>query len=309
MCPVNASAPVIRARDVRRTFGRTVALDGATCEISAGVTGLLGPNGAGKTTLIGLVLGLHPPDGGSLEVLGMPVREAGPRVRQRIGYSPEHDAMPPDVRAQDLVRHIAELHGLRRRDAIERASSTLALVGLGEERFRPIGTLSTGQRQRVKIAQAIAHDPDLVLLDEPTDGLDPLQRDEMLALIRRVGHELGLDVIISSHLLDEVQRVCDAVVVLREGRVTATRRLAERRPGEEVLVEVDGDADALADRLRERGVGVGRGSTPATLVVGGGDEALDVLRDVLAETGVGLRRLQPRATSLADLLAGTAADG
>lgn len=309
MRPVNASAPVIRARDVRRTFGRTVALDGATCEISAGVTGLLGPNGAGKTTLIGLVLGLHPPQGGSLEVLGMPVREAGPRVRQRIGYSPEHDAMPPDVRAQDLVRHIAELHGLRHRDAIERASSTLALVGLGEERFRPIGTLSTGQRQRVKIAQAIAHDPDLVLLDEPTDGLDPLQRDEMLALIRRVGHELGLDVVISSHLLDEVQRVCDAVVVLREGRVTATRRLAERSPGDEVLVEVDGDADALADRLRERGVGVGRGSTPATLVVGGVDEALDVLRDVLAETGIGLRRLQPRATSLADLLAGTAADG
>src|SRR5438270_431682 len=212
---------VVRGTVVMKRWGATTALSGATFTIERGVTGLLGANGAGKTTLLGLVLGLTRPDGGTLEVLGLDPTTAGPRVRERIGYAPEHDALPPDVKAHDLVRHLAEIHGLPHREATSRASDALWHVGLGEERFRPIGTMSTGQRQRVKLAAAFAHDPALLLLDEPTNGLDPVQRESMLDLIRRIGREFGIDVVLSSHLLEEVERVCDGVVILSGGRAVA----------------------------------------------------------------------------------------
>src|SRR5439155_4200494 len=175
---------------------------------------------------------------------------AGADVRARIGYSPEHNAMPPDVAAHDLVRHLAEVHGLPHRAAMNRASDALYEVGLGEERFRPVGTMSTGQRQRVKLAQASVHDPSLVLLDEPTDGLDPMQREQMLALIRKIGHEFGLDVVLSSHLLHEVEQVCDAVVILDEGKTVESGTLSDLRTAttteQELLVEVDGGPSAAA---------------------------------------------------------------
>ena len=217
---------VVEGTGVTRRFGSVTALDGASFRIGPGITGLLGANGAGKTTLLGLLLGLHRPDEGRLRVLDLDPFTAGPEVRSRMGYSPEHHLLPPDTRAHDLVRHLAEIHGLPKRAATARASDALWQVGLGEERYRPIGTMSTGQRQRVKLAQAIAHDPALVLLDEPTDGLDPVQRDEMLSLIRRVGTEFGIHVVISSHLLDEVERTCDSAVILRSGTVVASGPLA-----------------------------------------------------------------------------------
>ena len=205
---------VIRADGVVKHWGSTLALAGATATIGPGVTGLLGANGAGKTSLLGMILGLHRPDAGRVEVFGLDPSTAGPEVRARVGYSPEHHLLPPDVKAVDFVRHVAEIHGLPRREATTRASDALWQVGLGEERTRPMGTMSTGQRQRVKLAQALAHDPMLVLLDEPTDGLDPVQRDAMLELIHRVGHEFGITVLLSSHLLEEVERICDAAVIL-----------------------------------------------------------------------------------------------
>ena len=192
-----SGAPIIEAQGVVKQYGTKTVLDGATFSVTHGITGLLGANGAGKTTLIGMTLGLHRPTKGTLKVLGLDPNRAGPDVRSRIGYSPEHHTLPGDVHAHDLVRHIAEIHGLPRREATYRASDALWQVGLGEERFRPISTMSTGQRQRVKLAQAIAHDPGLVLLDEPTDGLDPVQRDDMLALIRRIGSEYGIDIVLS----------------------------------------------------------------------------------------------------------------
>jgi ABC-2 type transport system ATP-binding protein len=249
------------------------------------------------------MLGMHRPDGGKLEVLGRDPWALGPEVRARVGYAPEHDALPEDVRAHDCVRHFAEVHGLPRREAQTRASDALWEVGLGEERFRAVGTMSTGQRQRVKLALAIAHDPEVVLLDEPTNGLDPVQRDQMLALIRRVGHDLGLDVILSSHLLDEVERVSDSVVIIDEGRTVRSGRLDDLRgvDAAELLVELAGDeGPALVDALSERGVAA---AVDGALVVVAleGDVVYDVVRDAVADLGLSVRRLQRRTASLEDV--------
>jgi ABC-2 type transport system ATP-binding protein len=324
--PHGAGGPVVVATGLVKRWGATTALDGATFTVGRGVTGLLGSNGAGKTTLLGMVLGLHRPDEGSLEVLGLDPTTAGPAIRARLGYSPEHHTLPPDTRAHDLVRHIAEVHGLPHRAATSRASDALWQVGLGEERFRPIGTMSTGQRQRIKLAQAIAHDPALVLLDEPTDGLDPVQRDDMLALIRRIATEYGIDVLLSSHLLEEVERICDAAVILGGGAVVAAGPIRDlTRGGEGVTVEVDGDAEALATWLRARGVAVAaEGSRlvvtlPAADAAADADDAAvgaglpagavladlpdlhDLVRDGLVATGLGVRRLSDRVISLEDV--------
>jgi ABC-2 type transport system ATP-binding protein len=289
----------IEATDVAKRFGATNALVGLSCTIGRGVTGLLGANGAGKTTFISLVLGLYRRDGGSLHVLGHDPSNAGPEIRARIGYAPEHHNLPPDVAAADLVRHLAQLHGLARRAATERASDALWQVGLGEERFRPIGTMSTGQRQRVKLAAAIAHDPSLVLLDEPTDGLDPVQRDDMLALIRRIGTEFGIDIVLSSHLLEEVERICDAVVMIADGvtvRQARQHEFSSAMAG--ILVVVDERHDELAAALTGRGCTVERDGDH--LVVDGPD-ATTHIRDAVAELQLALRRMTPRRLTLEDL--------
>ena len=299
---------VVTVDAVTKRWGHLLALDDVTVAVPPGVTGLLGANGAGKTTLLGLVLGFHRPDAGTVKVLGRDPSTVGPEVRARVGYAPEHDALPPDVRAQDLVRHVAELHGIPRRHAVLRASEALGFVGLGEERFRDVGTLSGGQKQRVKVAQAIAHDPQLVLLDEPTNGLDPLQREEMLALLRRIGTELGIHVIISSHLMTEVERVCDAVVVLDAGRLAGAGSMAGvRTVGAGVVVEVDREAQALAALLVEHGM-TARVVAPRTLDVEvaaddatATDRILATVRDNVATLGCGLRRMQPRTASLEEV--------
>jgi ABC-2 type transport system ATP-binding protein len=239
-----------------------------------------------------------------LEVLGRDPWTAGPHVRALIGYAPEHNALPPDVSAQDLVRHLGEVHGLPYRDATARASDALYEVGLGEERFRPVGTMSTGQRQRVKLAQAIVHDPALVLLDEPTDGLDPMQRDEMLNLIHRIGGELGLNVVLSSHLLHEVERVCDSVVILERGHTVGGGLLTELQGmGDDLVVELDGDASAQ-DRLVQRLHELGAAAVADGRLVNVALEApvvFDLVRDALVDTGAPVRRMERRTRSLEDV--------
>jgi ABC-2 type transport system ATP-binding protein len=305
---VGDAPAVVTGVDVAKHWGTTSVLDGADFTITRGITGLLGSNGAGKTTLLGMILGLHRPDRGQLRVFGLDPASAGADVRERIGYAPEHHLLPPDTTAQDLVRHIAEIHGLPHREATGRASDALWQVGLGEERFRAIGTMSTGQRQRVKLAQAIAHDPHLVLLDEPTDGLDPVQRDDMLALIRRVGTEFGIDIVLSSHLLEEVERVCDNAVILGGGRVVASGPIGVLTgAGRGVVVEVDDQAAELAQWLTGRGLVVEPGGPGGRrlVVTTNGDADPDVLhdqvRDGLVATGAGLRRLSDRTVSLEDV--------
>jgi ABC-2 type transport system ATP-binding protein len=299
--------PVVAAVEVTKRWSTTQALAGATFTVGDGVTGLLGANGAGKTTLLGLILGLHRPDSGTLTVFGRDPWVAGSEVRARLGYAPEHDALPPDVGAHDVVRHLAELHGLPRREATARASDALWEVGLGEERFRPVGTMSTGQRQRVKLAQAIVHDPELLLLDEPTNGLDPSQRDDMLALIEHVGSDLGMHVIVSSHLLEEVERVSRSVVILDSGRVVADGEMAElRQTDPELVVELDriDGRDPAADlvaTLHAAGLTATAEGPRRVVVALKAPSIYDCVRDALADGNYSVRLLQRRTASLEDI--------
>ena len=294
------SRSVVSARGVVKRYAGTVALAGLDVEIGPGITGLLGSNGAGKTTFISLILGLRSRDAGELRVLGQDPATAGIEIRARIGYAPEHHDLPAELSATDLVRHLAEMHLLPRRAAVQRANDALWLVGLGEERFRPVGTMSTGQRQRVKLAAAISHDPELVLLDEPTDGLDPMQRTEMLALIRRIGTEFGMHIVLSSHHLEEAETICDAVVIVEGGEVVHAGTIADVRRGPAgLLVEVDAREDELAAALTARGYAVAREG--ALLLLDNEEGVHDAVRDAVADLGVGLRRLGPRGRTLEDV--------
>ena len=300
---------LVSARGVRKAYGTVPVLDGVDFDIGEGITGLLGSNGAGKTTLLGMILGLHPVDGGQLTVYGRdPWSGSGADVRALTGYAPEHHTLPPDTKADEFVRHVAELHGLPPKEATTRASDALWLVGLGEERFRPMGTMSTGQRQRVKLAQAIAHDPRLILLDEPTDGLDPLQREAMLALIHHIATSFGINVVLSSHLLDEVEQICSEVVIIGDGRTLAAGRLADLRGDDSPVLSVtvegsDAQIDALSDVLRRHGAAVevtgGRLSIDGGLLDAG--DLSDLVRDACVDAEVGIVRLGAQRLTLEDV--------
>jgi ABC-2 type transport system ATP-binding protein len=295
------TAPAIAVRGVSKRFGTVEALVDVTVDVDEVATGLLGANGAGKTTLMRALLGLVHPDAGELSVLGLDARREPDAVRRRIGYMPEHECLPREVTAADLVVHLAELRGLPRREAVLRASEVLFQVGLEEERSRSIGTFSTGMRQRVKLAQALVHGPELVVLDEPTNGLDPAGREEMLALVRRLSRDLGIRVLLSTHLLEDVTRTCDAVVLLRDGRLAASGRIDDlvRGDASRVRVRVSGDEAAFLAGLERRGVAaVAEGD--AFLV----DAALDHIRDAAADAGVALRELVPGGQTIEDALVG-----
>ncbi len=306
MAPVS----VISASGVSMVFGNNRALDSLSLEVPSGVTGLVGANGSGKTTLMSIVLGLRAPTTGSVSVLGLDPLRQGAELRANVGYGPERNVFPDDMPASDFVKHLAEVRGMPRSEARTRASDALWLVGLGEERFRALGTMSTGQRQRVKLAQAIAADPSLVLLDEPTDGLDPVQRDEMLILIRQISTDYSIDVMLSSHLLEEVERICDNVVALDAGRLVAQGRLDELVGDVEgVTVElaeipdVPGSIDAVAARLRAAGLDVQHdpGFTRMDVLGASADDIADAVRDAIADSGARTRRIEQRRRKLEDL--------
>ncbi len=292
-------------------FSSTRALDQLDVSIPNGVTGLVGANGAGKTTLISLALGLLKPTTGSISVLGLDPDSNGPELRAMIGYGPERNVFPDDLRAYDFVRHLAEVKGLPRDEARSRASDSLYLVGLGEERFRALGTMSTGQRQRVKLAQAIAADPRLIVLDEPTDGLDPVQRDEMLNIIVQVHRDFGIDVVLSSHVLEEVERVCDHVVALAEGQLVAQGSMAELAGAsggiELELVELPDrptSIDDVAASMSAAGVGVRRSGTTLSVVGLPDDDLFDLAARSVAQAGARIRTLGQHRRTLDDIFSG-----
>ena len=302
-------ASSISASGVSKRYGSIEALDDVTVAIDGLATGLLGANGAGKSTLMRALLGLVRPDAGSLTILGLDAARDSRDIRRRVGYMPEGECLPRDPSAHVFVVHLAELRGLPRRAAVLRASEVLFQVGLEEERSRPIGTFSTGMRQRVKLAQALVHGPELVVLDEPTAGLDPAGREEMLQLVRRLSLDLGVRVLLSSHVLEDVARTCDAVVVLRDGHVVTAGLLDELRGADatSIAVRVSGDVEAFRAGLQSRGL-VAEESGGRLVVQGAGDAVLDAIRDAAADAGAGIRELAPAVPTVEDILVGALED-
>jgi ABC-2 type transport system ATP-binding protein len=299
--PPTTGQPVVEVRDLSKRYGRIQALERVSFTISAGCTGLLGPNGAGKSTLIKLLLGLLTPDEGEATVEGCDVRRQPLALRALVGYMPEIDCLPTDWLAQDFVRYMGELHGLPTRVAIQRASDTLYHVGLGEERYREIGGFSTGMKQRVKLAQALVHDPSVMLLDEPTNGLDPAGRDEMLALIGRIAHEMGINVLLSSHLLVDIERVADSVIILNNGRVMAQGALHDlMTTTQSVTIRTRAAITPLAEALRSRGYRVTVDGQEAQ-VDASTEDVYDAIRDAAVETRAALVYLKRRVLSLEDI--------
>ena len=299
--------PLIETAALTKRYGPVTALDGLTVSIEPGIVGFVGANGAGKSTLVKVLLGLLEATSGSAKVLGHDVQTQGEQVRGLVGYMPEHDCLPPDVSATEFVGHLGRVAGLPRAAARERAAEVLRHVGLYEERYRPIGGYSTGMKQRVKLAQALVHDPRLLLLDEPTNGLDPAGRDEMLALVHRTGTEFGMAVVVASHLLGELERICEHLVVIDAGKLRASDSIASYTRTQQLLaVEVDGGLparDALAAKLRDLNIEAdadGRGLVVALPPEGDG-EMYDAVRDAIADLGLALVRLEQRRHRLADM--------
>src|ERR1700687_1237512 len=213
--------PVVSLEQVTVAYGANTALREVTTAFAGGAVGLLGPNGAGKSTMIKALLGFLQPAAGRMRVLGLDVSTSPLEIRARVGYMPESDAHIPGMNAVSFVAYCGELAALPRVDAMQRAHEVLFYVGLGEARYRNVETYSTGMKQRIKLAQALVHDPDLLFLDEPTNGMDPKGRDEMLELVRDLGRNKGVNLILSSHLLPDVEYTCDHVVVMDKGRIAA----------------------------------------------------------------------------------------
>ena len=295
--------PILEARGLTHRYGATVALDDVDFQVGQGITGLLGPNGAGKSTVIKLFLGLLRPTEGTAEVMGQRPHESV-EVRARLGYMPEHDCLPPAVVASEFLSHMTQVSGLPPANARVRAADVLRHVGLHEERYRPIGQYSTGMKQRVKLAQALAHDPVMVLLDEPTAGLDPAGRDEMLDLILRTGKEFGISILLSSHLMADVERTCDRIIVLENGHVLQEGAVSEfTEETQSVFIEVDENEGALVAALARRGIEAkldGR----SVVVDQGKPEEYDDIRDALVEADAPLRRLAPRRHHLTEIFQG-----
>ena len=303
-----SAGPLFRLDGLTKRYPGVTALDELTVEVPRGRIGLVGANGAGKTTMFRILLGLARPTEGHVEVCGVDVAADPIEVRSRLGYMPEHDCLPLDQNAADVVSTFGELSGLPAREARQRASDILDLVGLDEARFRPIAGFSTGMRQRTKLAQALVGDPELVLLDEPTAGLDPMGREDMLTLVARLG-SFGISVLMATHLLDDVQQVCDHVLMIDAGRLVvsgATASLLERTGV--VVVDVGIRNAELAAALVGRGLAAKMVDVAVEVTVEG-DVQLDLVRDVVAELGMALHRLTTRSTSLDEVFlrrAGTA---
>ena len=292
-------ANIVEVNALTHDYAEVVALRDLDLAVPPGVTGLVGANGAGKTTLLRLLLGLLHPTSGSIQVMGHDPETDPLAVRAVMGYMPEGECLPKDQTAADFVSYAAQLAGIPPSEARRRSSETLFLVGLEEERFRYLGDFSTGMQQRVKLAQAIVHDPDLLLLDEPASGLDPEGRAQMLQLIKRLG-QFDINVIVSSHVLTDIEETCAWVVMLDAGDLLRSGPLKGFEKRGTVQVEVLTDAAIVADRLSNRGLAVvveGR-----RLVVGPGDETIE--RAVIEETaaaGSGLIRMVRGSASLEDL--------
>jgi ABC-2 type transport system ATP-binding protein len=299
--PGSAAAVIETAALTKRYPAGVTALDGLTVTVGPGITGLVGSNGAGKSTFIKILLGLLPVTSGRAAVLGHDCASDGEQIRMLTGYMPEHDCLPPDVTATEFVTHLGRMSGLPPTAAKERAAESLRHVGLYEERYRQIGTYSTGMKQRVKLAQALVGDPRLMLLDEPTIGLDPAGRSSMLDLISRIGAEFGISIVVSSHLLGEIEQICDHLVAIDGGRLLRSDSMTSfTQVSQVLLIEVDEGIAVLQAELAERGLRPQR-SDRALLVQIETDATYDAVRDAIADLGLPLNRLEQRRRHVEEL--------
>ena len=302
-----ADSAVVSLEGVTVVYGKQAALRDVTTQFAAGAVGLLGPNGAGKSTLLKSLLGFVTPDRGRMRVLGFDVAAAPLEIRARVGYMPETDAHIPGMNAVSFVAYCGELAGLPRVDAMQRAHEVLFYVGLGEARYRNVETYSTGMKQRIKLAQALVHDPDLLFLDEPTNGMDPRGRDEMLELVRDLGHNKGVNLILSSHLLPDVEYTCDEVVVIDKGSVATSGAIAAlkqpRGRAFELRVKTSGALDAFLDRLRAAGLECHATDEDVMRVFVPGDGGARELFALAAAERVQVRHLRPSVPTLEDVFA------
>jgi len=305
-----AAAPIVQLEGVTVLYGRNRALNNVTARFAPGAVGLLGPNGAGKSTMLKALLGFVKPAEGRMTVLGMDVAERPMEIRSRLGYMPESDAQIPGMNAVSFVAYCGQLAGLPAVDAMQRSHEVLYYVGLGEARYRNVETYSTGMKQRIKLAQALVHDPDLLFLDEPTNGMDPKGRDEMLELIRDLALNKNVNLILSSHLLPDVEYTCNHVVVMDKAQVVAQGPIAELKgpAGRVFELRIKGDLSAFVDILRGAGMechstdeDVMRVFVPSTLIDQGRDQ--QVIFALAARQGVQVRHLRPSIPTLEDVFA------
>jgi len=304
------SEAVVTLQGVSVAYGKAFAMRDVTVSFRPGAVGLLGPNGAGKSTMIKSLLGFIKPDQGQMRVLGLDVTESPLEIRARIGYMPETDGHIPGMNAVSFVGYCGELAGLRPVDAMQRAHEVLYYVGLGEARYRNLETYSTGMKQRIKLAQALVHDPDLLFLDEPTNGMDPKGRDEMLALIRDLGHNKGVNLILCSHLLPDVEYCCEHVVVMDKGRIATQGPIEELKGPRGRVFEIrakDGH-DRLVAACRAAGFECHETDEDVMRVfVPEGLGAREVFA-LAAREGLQLRHLRPSLPTLEDVFAKAVGD-
>jgi ABC-2 type transport system ATP-binding protein len=301
------SAPVVTLDNVTVTYGKQAALRDVTAAFSGGAVGLLGPNGAGKSTMLKSLLGFLVPDQGRMRVLGLDVATSPQEIRARIGYMPESDSHIPGMNAVSFVGYCGELAGLPKVDAMQRAHEVLFYVGLGEARYRNVETYSTGMKQRIKLAQALVHDPDLLFLDEPTNGMDPKGRDEMLELARDLAHNKGVNLILSSHLLPDVEYVCDAVVVMDKGRIAAAGPIDAMKQARgrvyELRVKTVAPLEQFISRLQSSGIECQATEEDVMRVFVPGDGGARQLFAMASAAGVQVRHLRPSVQTLEDVFA------
>ena len=294
------SHPLLEARQLTKRYGDTVALHSVDMQVYEGITGLLGPNGAGKSTAMKLFLGLLEPTSGSAEILGERPYE-NVNVRARLGYMPEHDCLPGAITASEFLGHMAQMSGIPPAYARTRAADILRHVGLDEERYRHIDEYSTGMKQRVKLAQALVHDPVMVLLDEPTAGLDPGGREEMLQLVRRTGKQFGISIMLSSHLMGDVESTCDRIIVIEGGKIIEQGDVSQfTQETRTLLIDVDDRRDEVVAALGHRGIEA-EAEGHSIVVLMTVDEQLDDIRDAIAESEARLRRMALSRGQLTDI--------
>src|SRR5436190_23645385 len=299
------TVPVVTLENVTVTYAKNAALRDVTTAFVPGAVGLLGPNGAGKSTLIKTLLGSIVPDRGQMRVLGLDVAVSPLEIRARVGYMPENDAHIPGMTAVSFVSYCGELAGLPRGDAMQRAHEVLFYVGLGEARYRNVETYSTGMKQRIKLAQALVHDPELLFLDEPTNGMDPKGRDEMLALVRDIAARKGMTLILSSHLLPDVEFACDHVVVLHKGAIATQGPIAALKgpSGRVFELRVKGDEARFADAIRAEGLEYHGDPGDAIRIYLPEDRSPQLLFQLAARSGAQVRHLRASVPSLEDVFA------